>query len=66
MHKYRLIDIDCSVNKVVGYVRGLALLVGLKSEMSISSELWFGASVNPLVIFTWSSGTSFVDSGEIS
>jgi hypothetical protein len=41
-----LIDIDCSVNKVVGYVRGLPLLVGLKSVKSISSELWFEASVN--------------------
>jgi hypothetical protein len=40
--------------------------VGLKSEMSISSELWFGASVNPLVTFTWSSETSSADSGEIS
>jgi hypothetical protein len=40
--------------------------VGLKSEMSISSELWFGASVNSLVTFTWSSETSSVDSGEIS
>jgi hypothetical protein len=29
--------------------------------MSISSELWFGASVNPLVTFIWSSGTSSVD-----
>jgi hypothetical protein len=36
--------------------------VGLKLEMSISSELWFGASVNPLVTFTWSSGISFADS----
>jgi hypothetical protein len=34
--------------------------------MSISSELWFGASVNALVTFIWSSGTSSVDSGEIS
>jgi hypothetical protein len=40
--------------------------VGLKSEMSISSELWFGASVNSLVTFTWSSETSSVDSGGIS
>jgi hypothetical protein len=40
--------------------------VGLKSEMLISSELWFGASDIPLVIFTWSSGISPVDSGEIS
>jgi hypothetical protein len=36
---------DCSVNKVVGYVWGLPLLVGLKSGMLVllSSELWFGA-----------------------
>jgi hypothetical protein len=34
--------------------------------MSISSELRFGASVNPLVTFIWSSETSSVDSGEIS
>jgi hypothetical protein len=61
-----IIGVDCSVNKIVGYVRGLPLLVGLKLKMSISSELWFGASVNPLVTFTWSSGTSSVDSGEIS
>jgi hypothetical protein len=60
------IDIDCSVIKVMGYVRGLPLLVGLKSEMLISSELWFGASVDSLVTFIWSSGTSSVDSGEIS
>jgi hypothetical protein len=39
--------------------------VGLKLEMSTSSELWFGASDNPLVTFIWSSGTSSVDSGEI-
>jgi hypothetical protein len=50
----------------MGYVRGLPLLVGLKSEMLISSELWFGASDIPLVTFLWSSGTSSVDSGEIS
>jgi hypothetical protein len=60
------IDIDCSVNKIVGYVRGLPLLVGLKSEMLTSSELWFGASVNSLVTFIWSSGTSSVDFWEIS
>jgi hypothetical protein len=46
--------------------RGFPLLVGLKSEISISSEIWFGASVNSLVTFTWSSETSSVDSGEIS
>jgi hypothetical protein len=44
----------------------LPLLVGLKLEMSISSELWFGASDNPSVTFIWSSETSSVDSGEIS
>jgi hypothetical protein len=49
MHR---IDIDCNIIKIVGYVRGLPLLVGLKSEMLISSELWFGASDIPLVIFT--------------
>jgi hypothetical protein len=41
--------------------RGLPLLVGLKSEMSISSKLWFGASVNPLVMFLWSSEKSSAD-----
>jgi hypothetical protein len=50
----------------VGYVRGLPLLVGLKLEMSISSKFWFGASVNPLVTFTWSSETSSADFWEIS
>jgi hypothetical protein len=47
----------------VGYVRGLPLLVGLKSGMLVllsNSELWFGASDNPLVMFTWSSETSSV------
>jgi hypothetical protein len=41
----------------MGYVRGLPLLVGLESGMSVllSSELWFGTSDNPLVMFTWSS-----------
>jgi hypothetical protein len=41
----------------VGYVRGLPLLVGLESGMLVllSSELWFGASDNPLVTFLWSS-----------
>jgi hypothetical protein len=53
-------------NKIVGYVRGLPLLVGLKFEMLISSELWFGDSDTPLVTFIWSSGTSFIDSEEIS
>jgi hypothetical protein len=60
--------IGCSVNRIVGYVRGLPLLVGLKLGMlaSLSSELWFGASVDLLVMFIWSSGTFSVDSGEIS
>jgi hypothetical protein len=53
-------------NKIVGYVRGLPLLVGLGLVKLITSELWFGASVNPLVTFIWSSETSSVDSGEIS
>jgi hypothetical protein len=67
MHREIYINsIGCSVNKIVGYVRSLPLLVGLKSEMSISSELWFGASVNPLVTFTWSSGISSADSWETS
>jgi hypothetical protein len=35
--------------------------VGLKSVKLRSSELWFGASVNPLVTFTWSSGISSAD-----
>jgi hypothetical protein len=47
--------------------RGLPLLVGLKSGMLVllSSELWFRASDNPLVMFTWSSDISSADSGEI-
>jgi hypothetical protein len=67
MHKYRQIDIDCSVNKVVGYVRGLPLLVGLELGMLVllSSELWFGAFDNPLVTFPWSSEISSADSWEI-
>jgi hypothetical protein len=67
MHRITQIDIDCSVIKIVGYVRGLPLLVGLKSGMLVllSSELWFGASDTPLVKFTWSSGISFADSWKI-
>jgi hypothetical protein len=57
-------DIDCGVNKVVGYVRGLPLLVGLKSVKLRSSELWFGACDNPLVTFTWSLEKSSADSWE--
>jgi hypothetical protein len=45
--------------------RGLPLLVGLKSVRLRSSELWFGASDNPLVMFTRSSETSSADSWEI-
>jgi hypothetical protein len=47
--------------------RGLPLLVGLESGMLVllSSELWFGASDNPLVTFIWSSGISSADSLEI-
>jgi hypothetical protein len=68
MHRITQIDIDYSVIKLVGYVRGLPLLVGLKSGMLVllSSELWFVASDNPLVMFTWSSETSSADSWEIS
>jgi hypothetical protein len=46
----------------------LPLLVGLKSGMLVllSSELWFGASNNPLVTFTLFSGTSSADFWEIS
>jgi hypothetical protein len=48
--------------------RGLPLLVGLESGMLVllSSELWFGASDNPLVTFIWSSETTSADSWEIS
>jgi hypothetical protein len=51
----------------MGYVRGLPLLVGLESGMLVllSSELWFGASDNPLVTFLWSLETSSADSWEI-
>jgi hypothetical protein len=47
--------------------RGLPLLVGLESGMLVllSSELWFGASNNPLVMFPWSSEISSADSWEI-
>jgi hypothetical protein len=48
--------------------RGLPLLVGLESGLLVllSSELWFGASNNLLVIFTWSLETSSADFWEIS
>jgi hypothetical protein len=47
--------------------RGLPLLVGLKSGMLVllSSELWFGASDNPLVTFIWSLEISSADSWEV-
>jgi hypothetical protein len=48
----------CSVNKIVGYVRGLPSCVGLGAEVSKFSELWFGASVRPLTVLSGSSGTS--------
>jgi hypothetical protein len=38
---------DCSVNKVVGYVRGLPSIVGVGAGVSEASEPWFGASVSP-------------------
>jgi hypothetical protein len=52
----------------VGYVRGLPLLVGLESRMLVllSSELWFGASDNPLVMFTWFSEISSANFWDIS
>jgi hypothetical protein len=65
MHRITQIDIDYSVIKIVGYVRGLPLLVGPKSVKLRSSELWFGASDNPLVMFLWSSEKSFADSWKI-
>jgi hypothetical protein len=48
--------------------QGLPLLVGLKSEMLVllASELWFGASDNPLVMFPWFSETFSADFWEIS
>jgi hypothetical protein len=49
------IDIDCSVNKIVGYVRGLPLLVRLGLVKLIMSELWFGPSKNFLMKFSGSS-----------
>jgi adenylate kinase len=44
-----IIDVDCSVNKIVGYDRGLPLLVGLKSEMLalLSSELGSELPISP-------------------
>jgi hypothetical protein len=45
MHRITQIDIDCSVFKIVGYVRGLPSSVGLGAIVSGFSELWFGASV---------------------
>jgi hypothetical protein len=50
IYKYEIAK--CSNLKYWVMHRGLPLLVGLESGMSISSELWFGASVNSLVTFT--------------
>jgi hypothetical protein len=58
MHIITQIDIDCSVFKIVGYVRGLPSCVGLGAVVSRFSELWFGALVRPSTVFSGSSGTS--------
>jgi hypothetical protein len=49
MHRITQIDIDYSVIKIVGYVRGLPLLVRLKSGMLVilSSELGSGLQIIP-------------------
>jgi hypothetical protein len=65
MHRITSIDIDCSVIKIVGYVRGLPSCVGLGAVVSRFSELWFGASVRPSTVLSGSLGTSMAGS-EIS
>jgi hypothetical protein len=47
MHGITQIDIDCRVIKIVGYVRGLPLLVRLESVKLRSSKLWFGLPIIP-------------------
>jgi hypothetical protein len=61
IHEY----INCSVVKIAVYVRGLPLLVGLGSEMSLLkvSEPGFGASVRSLVMFLGSLEISSSGSG---
>jgi hypothetical protein len=58
MHRNMWIDIACSMNKIVGYVRGLPSCVGLGAVGSRFSELWFGASVRPSTVLSGSSETS--------
>jgi hypothetical protein len=48
--------IDCSVIKVVGYIRGLPSRVELGVGVSEVSELGFGASVSPSTTCAGSSG----------
>jgi hypothetical protein len=50
------INIDCSVNKIVGYVRGLPSGVGVGAGESEISELGFGTSVSPSTTCAESSG----------
>jgi hypothetical protein len=60
---YIYINVDCSVDKVVGYVRGLPSLAGLGAGVSKLSELWFGASVRFPKMFPGSSEISTSGSG---
>jgi hypothetical protein len=65
MHRIRnRYKLQCNKNSRL--CPGLAFTGGSEVSESTSSELWFGASVDLLVTFTRSSGTSSVDSGEIS
>jgi hypothetical protein len=54
--RYNIIDIDCSVNKVMGYVRGLPSGVGVRAGESEASKLGFGASVSSSTTCAGSSG----------
>jgi hypothetical protein len=58
MHRITQIDIDCSVFKIVGYVRGLPSCVGLGAVVSGFSKLWFGVSVRPSTASSKSAGIS--------
>jgi hypothetical protein len=58
MHRITQINIDCSVFKIVGYVRGLPSCVGLGAVVSRFSELWFGASVRLSTASPGSAGIS--------
>jgi hypothetical protein len=50
------IVIDCSVNKIMGYVRGLPSGVGVGAGESEISELGFGASIRLSTTCAGSSG----------